>query len=115
MCLRLLLQKAAANDTKSATTWVMLTKKIHGTVIKNQIEAQQSGFDLEGSRDRMSERRLLQKSRRERYAVRGDVVEPAGIEPASESASEGTSPGAAYLQNSRPRLRIRRQPGLVAS
>ena len=29
----------------------------------------------------MSERWLLQKSRRERYAVRGDVVEPRGVEP----------------------------------
>ena len=40
---------------------------------QNQIEAQRSGFDLERSRDKMSERRLLQKSRRERYDVRGDV------------------------------------------
>ena len=34
------------------------------------------------------------KSRRERYAVRGDVVEAGGIEPPSENASFGTSPGA---------------------
>ena len=42
----------------------------------------------------MSERRLLIKSRRERYDVRGDVVEVGGIGPPSESALTGTSPGA---------------------
>ncbi len=40
---------------------------------QNQIEAQRSGFDLERSRDKMSERWLLEKSHRERYDVRGDV------------------------------------------
>ena len=34
------------------------------------------------------------KSRRERYDVRGDVVEVGGIGPPSESALTGTSPGA---------------------
>ena len=34
----------------------------------------------------MSERWLLQKSRRERYAVRGDVVEPRGVEPQDKIA-----------------------------
>ena len=42
----------------------------------------------------MSERWLLQKSRRERYAVRGAVVEPRGVEPLSERTSTGTSPSA---------------------
>ena len=44
--------------------------------------------------------REAKKSRRERYAVRDDVVEMGGIEPPSESASSGTSPGAdGYLRS----------------
>ncbi len=49
-------ENVIANNTQFATTWVMLTKKIPGAVIKNRIEAQRSGFDSERSRDRMSER-----------------------------------------------------------
>ena len=108
--------KAAAGQMPTAAfMWDALAKKMPRGRTKTESKPSVSGFDSERSFDRVSERRLLQKSRRERYAVRGDVVEPAGIEPASESALEGTSPGAACLQNSRPRLRTRRQPGLVAS
>ena len=50
-------------------------------VAKTQIEAQRSGFDLERRSDAVNERRLLKKSRRERYEVRDDAVGAPGFEP----------------------------------
>ena len=56
------------------------------------------GGATEGVRDD-----FLKKSRRERYAVRDDVVEAGGIEPPSESSLTGTSPGAVcYLPSRNP-------------
>ena len=64
----------------------------------------------------MSERRLLQKNAADNIAVRGDVVvEAGGIEPPSESASSGTSPGAESHLHSLTRAWAHTLASLVAS
>jgi len=53
---------------------------VMGTVLKHQIEAQRSGFDLERRSDGANERWRFskEKRRRERYIVRDDVAEMEG-------------------------------------